>query len=688
MKISISLVYAVIVLSGIIFIPNAFAENVPDWVKNTAGWWADALVSDNEFVNAIEFLIKEGIIQVDTKAVSEKSDSIPDWVRNTAGWWATNQISETEFLNAIEFLIESGLINISSYNCDQSEDRDRNGVPDIVEGARVLTGLDGLSEQLTKFADKNWSNCYFPNDLSHYHFVNTDLSHSDFSDAKLFSSMFRNSNLQGANFSNIDLQGTVFFASDLSYTNFHGANFSSYNWEEPFVTFTYDKEVTIENLSSAEGITNTSSCYYNPCIYFASDTANDLNNIIYHATFGKNKFPLNLKPVDSISDMSDHRTVWRHHPTFFDSEMVGTVFTESNLIYALFAKLDINNVDFTGANLSNVRFEGVSFTNVKPTDNLLSDTVDSKGMTYPANTDQYISNKKFETLRNLDGDDFSVVFDHALDYPPINWSMGMTIYNERLYVADTDNHRIIVYDLENTEKLFSFTSPIQRHCERSEVCALMDRNLPSSIAVIDEKIFVAYGWQDQIQVFDLNGNFLWKFGSSGAQAGQFNTPYRIAALNNELFVADLENHRIQVFALDGSFLREFGTYNEVSGQHSKPFDVNVYDSQIFVVDQTESSILVFDLNGEFIKQFTVNQNVANTSEPYGIFVYDDLIFVSDIGDSSVKIFDLDGNLVKQFGQYGDRYGEFKHPSLAITDGNRIFVSDAENYRIQIFNIIP
>ena len=80
-----------------------------------------------------------------------------------------------------------------------------------------------------------------------------------------------------------------------------------------------------------------------------------------------------------------------------------------------------------------------------------------------------------------------------------------------LYVADTDNHRIIVYDLENNEKLLTFTSPIQKYCATVEGCPLKDRNLPSSIAVIDEKIFVAYGWQDQIQVFDLNGNYLWKF---------------------------------------------------------------------------------------------------------------------------------------------------------------------------------
>ena len=68
------------------------------------------------------------------------ADSVPDWVKNTAGWWATDQISETEFVNAIKFLTESGLINISSYNCDQSEDRDRNGVPDIIDTAPVLSG--------------------------------------------------------------------------------------------------------------------------------------------------------------------------------------------------------------------------------------------------------------------------------------------------------------------------------------------------------------------------------------------------------------------------------------------------------------------------------------------------------------------------------------------------------------------
>ena len=94
-----------------------------------------------------------------------------------------NQISETEFLNAIEFLIESGIINISSYNCDQNEDRDRNGVPDIIEEAPLdfLPGVIAFSKRFVMLI---------------YHILIFQMQSC--------LTMFRHSNLQGADFSNID----------------------------------------------------------------------------------------------------------------------------------------------------------------------------------------------------------------------------------------------------------------------------------------------------------------------------------------------------------------------------------------------------------------------------------------------------------------------------------------------------
>ena len=38
--------------------------NVPDWIKNNAEWWSDGLITENDFVKGIEYLVEKGIIQV------------------------------------------------------------------------------------------------------------------------------------------------------------------------------------------------------------------------------------------------------------------------------------------------------------------------------------------------------------------------------------------------------------------------------------------------------------------------------------------------------------------------------------------------------------------------------------------------------------------------------------------------
>ena len=65
---------SVVIIIGLGLISNSFAEMelIPDWIKNTAGWWANDNISDTEFVNAIEFLVNNGIIQVHVN-VDEKT---------------------------------------------------------------------------------------------------------------------------------------------------------------------------------------------------------------------------------------------------------------------------------------------------------------------------------------------------------------------------------------------------------------------------------------------------------------------------------------------------------------------------------------------------------------------------------------------------------------------------------------
>jgi len=59
------LILMVAVMTITLGFPLANAESVPDWVKNTAGWWATDAISETEFVNAITFLVNVGIISVE-----------------------------------------------------------------------------------------------------------------------------------------------------------------------------------------------------------------------------------------------------------------------------------------------------------------------------------------------------------------------------------------------------------------------------------------------------------------------------------------------------------------------------------------------------------------------------------------------------------------------------------------------
>ena len=89
--------------------------SIPDWVKNNAGWWAQKLISDKDFASGIQYMIKEGVIQVPTTSSGAESTddvTIPDWVRNNADWWSQDLISDKDFASGIQYLVSVGIISV------------------------------------------------------------------------------------------------------------------------------------------------------------------------------------------------------------------------------------------------------------------------------------------------------------------------------------------------------------------------------------------------------------------------------------------------------------------------------------------------------------------------------------------------------------------------------------------------
>ena len=40
------------------------ASEIPVWIKNNAGWWADGSIDDSSFVQGIQFLVQEGFMRI------------------------------------------------------------------------------------------------------------------------------------------------------------------------------------------------------------------------------------------------------------------------------------------------------------------------------------------------------------------------------------------------------------------------------------------------------------------------------------------------------------------------------------------------------------------------------------------------------------------------------------------------
>jgi len=117
--------------------PFSFSEEIPDWIKNTAQWWSERSISQNEFTNGLEFLINEGIIYIPPTepGIPGPDKIIPDWVRNTAGWWANDRIPDSEFLNAMKYLIEIGIIEVdasTSEKIDQDLSQESPETPTVI----------------------------------------------------------------------------------------------------------------------------------------------------------------------------------------------------------------------------------------------------------------------------------------------------------------------------------------------------------------------------------------------------------------------------------------------------------------------------------------------------------------------------------------------------------------------------
>ena len=99
-------------------------------------------------------------------------------------------------------------------------------------------------------------------------------------------------------------------------------------------------------------------------------------------------------------------------------------------------------------------------------------------------------------------------------------------------------------------------------------------------------LIIADSYNDRIQTFSAEGQFVSSLGSGNAGEGAFFHPIGIAtAPSGDVYVADTGNSRVQRFTADGRFLSEWGGWGIGPGLFLGPVGIAVdRDGNVYVTD--------------------------------------------------------------------------------------------------------
>jgi DNA-binding beta-propeller fold protein YncE len=196
-----------------------------------------------------------------------------------------------------------------------------------------------------------------------------------------------------------------------------------------------------------------------------------------------------------------------------------------------------------------------------------------------------------------------------------------------------------------------------------------------------------------------------RFNFDGGEKNHLFRPTDVAInpINGNVYVADTGKHRVAVFDTTGRFLFSF---NKIGKGKDDTLQYPIYldfdrSGNVWVVDRLLEAIYIFTPEGKLKKKFVpadkklIHAGKNLNMQPTGIF-YDrkeDKLYITEIElDHQVMVFNpKNGKLLLKFGKARQVYkkgefpGYFSFPNDLYPTKDKIYVTDSDNRRIQIFD---
>ena len=198
--------------------------------------------------------------------------------------------------------------------------------------------------------------------------------------------------------------------------------------------------------------------------------------------------------------------------------------------------------------------------------------------------------------------------------------LALDTQNRLLYVADTELDQVLVYDADTFKPVRKLGTAGHKH----ELTSPGDFSKPAGVAVDAEgNLYVADTWNNRIEIFDADGNFVSTFGRAGDGPGYFSRPKGVAIdSDGHVWVADGMQDRVQVFTKEGQLLISFGGHGLLPGQFQGLTGITidkrnrVFTSEIFP-GRAQQFLYVTDAQAEQIRQerAAAREKKAETKNP-------------------------------------------------------------------------
>ena len=239
-------------------------------------------------------------------------------------------------------------------------------------------------------------------------------------------------------------------------------------------------------------------------------------------------------------------------------------------------------------------------------------------------------------------------------------------FQSKLWIADSNHHRILQTDLlGNVQTIIgSGKTGLQ-----DGPFAQATFNQPQGLCLIDDKLYIADTENHAIRCADCNTRRVDTVAGTGKQAAPFatmgdplrthlNSPWDLTARGNHLYIAMAGSHQIWIFDLDENRIGPFagiGQENRIDGDlgnscFAQPSGITLDKHNLYVADSETSSIRKIDLSNGSVSTIVglglfdfgdldgAGSDVR-LQHPIGIHAFGGKLFVADTYNHKIKLAD-------------------------------------------------